>query len=168
MKILVFSDSHQNPKNMLAGLSEHRGTVDLVIHLGDGLGDLNLARDLLNGVAVATVLGNGEEYFHKRLWGDVPDEFTISPDGVKIFCCHGHKYRVKLGLGDAVARAEEKGADLLLYGHTHNPYDGWETAPGGKAIHVFNPGSIGMAYPESYGIIEISGGVALTSHRFFH
>ncbi len=167
MKILVFSDSHGNPNNIRAALSEHRGTVDLVIHLGDGISDLRRADDLLDGVAVATVLGNGEEFFERRMWEDVPSEFTICPDGVRLFCCHGHKYRVKHSLSAAVAKAEELGADFLLFGHTHEPCDGIETAPGGKDIRVFNPGSVGAAYPPSYGIIEIRDNGVLVSHRFF-
>ncbi len=167
MKILVFSDSHQNPKNMIAALSEHRGTVDLVIHLGDGLGDLKTAGALLENVAVATVRGNGEAFFGAMLWGDVPDEFVISPDGVRIFCCHGHRYHVKSGLSYAAEAAARAGAELLLFGHTHDPYDGWEECPGGKMIHAFNPGSVGLGYPASYGIVEIADGGVLTSHRFF-
>lgn len=167
MKILVFSDSHNNPRNMITALKEHRGTVDLVIHLGDGLGDLNLCRDLLDGVATATALGNGEA-FSRRLWADVPEEFVISPDGVRLFCCHGHRYHVKLSLAAAAERAREKGADILLYGHTHSPYDGWATAEDGERIRAFNPGSVGLGFPASYGLIEISNGAALTSHRFFN
>ena len=78
MKILVFSDSHDNPKYLAAALREHKGTVDLAIHLGDGLSDMRRVGDLLEGVATATVIGNGEQFFERRLWPDVPDE-TPSP-----------------------------------------------------------------------------------------
>lgn len=167
MKILVFSDSHGNPKYLAAALREHKGTVDLAIHLGDGLSDMERAGDLLEGVATATVIGNGEQFFERRLWEDVPDETVISPDGVRILCCHGHKYRVKHGLSSLAEHAEQIGADLVLFGHTHDPFDGWEKTPSGKLIRFFNPGSVGLGYPASYGIVETVGGKFITSHRFF-
>ena len=167
MKILVFSDSHDNPKYLAAALREHKGTVDLAIHLGDGLSDLRRVGDLLDGVATATVIGNGEQFFERRLWADVPDETVISPDGVRILCCHGHKYRVKFGLSALADRADEIGADLVLFGHTHNAFDGWERSGSGKEIRFFNPGSVGLGYPPSYGIVETKDGKFITSHRFF-
>ncbi|MBR7033441.1 MAG: YfcE family phosphodiesterase [Clostridia bacterium] len=167
MKILVFSDSHGNPKYLAAALREHKGTVDLAIHLGDGLSDMERAGDLLDCTATATVIGNGEQFFERRLWADVPDETVISPDGVRILCCHGHKYRVKHGLSSLAEHAEQIGADLVLFGHTHDPFDGWEKTPSGKLIRFFNPGSVGLGYPASYGIVETVGGKFITSHRFF-
>ena len=140
MKILVFSDSHDNPKYLAAALREHKGTVDLAIHLGDGLSDMRRVGDLLEGVATATVIGHGEQFFERRLWADVPDETVISPDG---------------------------GADLVLFGHTHNAFDGWERSGSGKEIRFFNPGSVGLGYPPSYGIVETVDGKFITSHRFF-
>ena len=167
MKILVFSDSHGNPKYLASALREHKGTVDLAIHLGDGLSDMGRVGDLLDGVATATVIGNGEQFFERRLWADVPDETVISPDGVRILCCHGHKYRVKFGMSALAAHAEEIGADLVLYGHTHDPFDGWEDSPSGKRIRFFNPGSAGAGWRASYGIVETKDGKFITSHRFF-
>ena len=167
MKILVFSDSHNNPTYLAAALREHKGTVDLVVHLGDGLSDLERVGDLCDNVAKVTVLGNGEQFFERRLWQDVPDETVISPDGVRILCCHGHRYRVKFGTSGLAAHAEEKGADLVLFGHTHTAYDGWEPSPTGKMIRLFNPGSAGAGYPASYGIIETKDGKFIVSHRFF-
>ena len=167
MKILVFSDSHNNPRYIAAALREHRGTVDLAIHLGDGLSDMERVGDLLDGVATATVLGNGEQFFGRGLWTDVPDETVISPDGVRILCCHGHKYRVKSGTSALAARAEQIGADLVLFGHTHEPFDGWENSPSGKQIRFFNPGSAGAGWRASYGIVETKDGKFITSHRFF-
>ncbi|MBR6915020.1 MAG: YfcE family phosphodiesterase [Clostridia bacterium] len=167
MKILVFSDSHGNPKYLAAALREHKGTVDLAIHLGDGLSDMERAGDLLDCTATATVIGNGEQFFERRLWADVPDETVISPDGVRILCCHGHKYRVKHGLSSLAEHTEQIGADLVLFGHTHDPFDGWEKTPSGKLIRFFNPGSVGLGYPASYGIVETVGGKFITSHRFF-
>ena len=78
MKILVFSDSHGNPKYLASALREHKGTVDLAIHLGDGLSDMGRVGDLLDGVATATVIGDGEQFFERRLWADVPDATVIS------------------------------------------------------------------------------------------
>ena len=62
---------------------------------------------------------------------------------------HGHLYGVKSGYGLAIAHAISRGADILLFGHTHEPYlqrieKGSEV--GGRILerelYVFNPGSL--------------------------
>ena len=83
---------------------------------------------------------------------------------------HGHKYGVKRGIEVAAEAAIRKGADLLLYGHTHVPMEKY--IPQGetvgdvilpKPLRIFNPGSLGDS-EGSFGVIEIRGGSILMSH----
>ena len=73
---------------------------------------------------------------------------------------HGHKYDVKNGIYRAYMRAAEKNAELLLFGHTHEPADLTQ-----GNIRLFNPGSIGKGYPrKTYGVINISDGQIICGH----
>lgn len=166
MKILVFSDSHGVTDKMEAALAEHRGTVDAVIHLGDGAGDLKRCA-LPAGIPVIAVSGNFEDFFSAFVPKEYPSERIAEFGGVRILCTHGHRYGVKSSVSKAVARAAEAGAALLLFGHTHRPLDTSEVLPSGEILRIFNPGTAGNGYPSSYGIVEIRDGQILTSHRYF-
>ena len=58
-------------------------------------------------------------------------------ESVRVFYCHGHKYRVKSGLEQLAEEAKRRDCDVALYGHTHTPLitqmDG---------ITLINPGSL--------------------------
>ena len=69
--------------------------------------------------------------------------------GRRLFCTHGHHYRVKMGLYDAVCAARERQADLLLFGHTHQPLTDYE-----DGLYLMNPGSLG--YGGTYGYVDIT------------
>ena len=66
---------------------------------------------------------------------------------------HGHTMHVKYGLLSAQYRAQEMGADILLFGHTHVPL----VENDGKLI-LLNPGSIGDRSHPTYGVLEWRGG----------
>ena len=85
-------------------------------------------------------------------WGavDAPEVLT-EYGGVRILMMHGHTRHVKAGAMSAVYAAREMGAQILLYGHTHQPlvdFDG--------TLWVMNPGSVGRGSPCTYGIITIT------------
>ena len=73
--------------------------------------------------------------------------------GKKIFLTHGADLGVKYSIGPAVSEARKFGADILLYGHTHIAYVGYE-----DGLYIMNPGS--CARPRkgapSYGVIDIT------------
>lgn len=128
MKILVLSDSHHT---LLDNLDFKK--YDAVIHCGDyGNSLLSLEQN-----QVFFVRGNcdsfGEEYLFFELYGK------------KIFVTHGHRENVKYGLDRLIYRSIEKGANLTLFGHTHQQMCFQE-----EGILFLNPGS----YPSSY--IEIN------------
>ncbi len=86
---------------------------------------------------------------------------------------HGHEHGVKSGIERAAAYAAQRGADVLLFGHTHEPMEKY--FPVGtrlgevtleKPLYVFNPGSLGLPREgcATFGVIEIRRGQLLLSH----
>ena len=68
---------------------------------------------------------------------------------------HGHYYYVSMGVEVLVGEARARGADIVMFGHTHKPF--LEEREG---VIVLNPGS--LSYPRqqghrgSYMIMEIN------------
>lgn len=168
MKILVFSDSHQRNSYMKTAIDTHikMGGIDCIFHLGDGVADLEC---LSPQIPVCYVDGNFEEYitnYIKRK--ELRTEACIEFGGFKFFLTHGHRYGVKSSLENAIYSAKQKGADVLIFGHTHEKFLKYLPAENDedKPIHVFNPGSISRPRDNafSYGVIEIRDNNILFSH----
>lgn len=169
MKILVLSDSHGRPDRISEAVKLHRNTLDLVIFLGDGVNDMKYCEERLSGVPVISVSGNHEDATRMFLSDDKPpSEITLELEGYKLLLMHGHKFGVKGGVTRALSYAYAKGADILLYGHTHTPIEkyypeGTELTFGAseRPIYAFNPGSVGEG---SAGIVELRKNGVLMSH----
>ena len=77
--------------------------------------------------------------------------------GYHMFISHGHYYYVSMGEERLKEEARARGADIVMYGHTHKP-----TLTREEDLITLNPGSI--AYPRqegrrpSYMVMEIGGG----------
>lgn len=115
MKLLVFSDSHGKSRELSRMLrrAEKGGKPDMLLFAGDGLYD---ALDLrYEGYIVQAVRGNCD----LGAPPDIPEERTFPVNGTIIYLCHGHRHRVKQERGLLCARAQETGAALAVYGHTH-------------------------------------------------
>lgn len=110
-KILVISDTHGNGKGV-EKLSSLIAENDYVIHLGDGAGDMREISALYPEKVY--VCGGNCDFF-----APYPSEGILDVESVRIFYCHGHRYGVKSGLDTLTAMAKQKGADVALYGHTH-------------------------------------------------
>lgn len=111
-KILVLSDSHGNRK----GIEGLRGLIaenDLVIHLGDGAGDM---REIFSEYPEKTYICSGNCDFGSPY----PAEGILSVEYLNIFYCHGHYYGVKEGLERLAQAAKSRGCQIALYGHTHH------------------------------------------------
>ena len=146
MKLLIFSDSHGECSRMLEAVRAEQ--PDYVFHLGDHDRDAeDLSRDFPT-LAVTAVRGNCD------YWSDTPDTRLITLGGLRFFLCHGHTLGVKSGLLRASYAAMSKRADVLLFGHTHEPY--LATRLG---LTLMNPGACGFSYP-SYGRILLEPGKA--------
>lgn len=144
MKILVCSDSHGNVEAMADQVRRQR--PDAVFHLGDLLRDAEALHRECPGVPMAAVPGNCDG------WTAEPDVKNLLIDGCRILMAHGHRWQVKSGYGAAIAAARRAGANVLLFGHTHQPCCFQE---GG--LWVMNPGAIG-GRRGSCGLLTLSGG----------
>lgn len=73
--------------------------------------------------------------------------------GVLFFYTHGHLFGVKSGYERIAEYAADRGADVVLFGHTH-----YKTLRHGTPFSpaLFNPGSLRDTH--SYGVITITDG----------
>ena len=160
MEILVFSDSHRNLSPMLRVMQSHKD-VAMVLFCGDGIGDAISLSMEFPLIPLRAVRGNCD--FTASL--EYPEEDFFEVAGVSVLLTHGHLYGVKHSTTRALERAKQLGADIVVFGHTHNALEAYE-AVSEKRIALFNPGSIGIKKDGAlhYGIIEIKNGAFLLSH----
>jgi len=145
MKILVVSDTHGNYLAPLECMID--AEIGMVIHLGDDINDAKELEPLLE-IPIFKVPGNCD---HGAL---EPREMTLNLEGRIFYITHGDLCRVKAGLDLLVQRAQQKKADVVLYGHTHRPL-----VSKVEGILLVNPGTLmaGSAM-KSAAIITIQGG----------
>lgn len=148
MKILVLSDSHSLLRFMRQCMEAVK--PDVVIHLGDLVGDGEVMKEEFPHIRFYQVAGNCDRY---RVAPDFPEILVERLGGVKIYMTHGHLQNVKLSLKRLILDAQRCGADVILYGHTHEP-DCRKLEDG---RWIMNPGSAGYS-GGSAGIILVEGG----------
>lgn len=141
-KIVVLSDSHNN-KAAIDKLIHIMDEADYVISLGDNLSDNDRLSKLYPDKLIS-VKGNCDYDYHLQ------DEIIKEIEGVLLLITHGHRYRVKSGLEDIILRAEEAGANAVLFGHTHSAKI---IDKGG--VKLINPGTLCRIYDMSYCYIVI-------------
>lgn len=146
MRILVVSDSHGNDHYLEKVICD-RGPYDLIFHLGDVGGSEDYIR-ALSDCPCMMVAGNND-------WmSDLDFEMAFSLGSHKVFLCHGHQYHVSYGIDQIKGRGIELGADLIFFGHTHQPFLYEE-----EGIYIANPGSISRPRQEgrrpTYLLLEI-------------
>lgn len=141
--IVVFSDSHGMP--LPTKLNEVAREADFVFFLGDGLNGLG---DMLLHDGFHAVKGNCDAYC------GFPDEELVQVENVKFLLTHGHEYRVKHDILPLLYRAQELGAQVALFGHTH--FADEETEQG---VLLLNPGAISspMIGAPSYAYFVVNG-----------
>ena len=149
MKAAVFSDTHTNIALMLEAV--RRARPDVLIHLGDHSADADALRLEFPDIPLYSVRGNCD------VLSGAPD-FDVVPLGpVKAFITHGHLYNVGYDNVDSlVYAAQEQGARLAMFGHTHRPF--YEEIGG---VQVLNPGSAGRGREPTWALAEVfdNGGV---------
>ncbi len=147
MKILVMSDTHGHKANIEKALQKFPD-ADCIIHLGDYTKDAEHIKKL-TGKKVYSLKGNCD------VTGAAEQELIMTVDGKKILALHGHLQSVKTSLLPLGLYAIQKGADLVLFGHTHIPVEELY----GDMI-LYNPGSLGepRGKKPSVGIIAIENG----------
>lgn len=154
-RIVVMSDSH-GAQDLLHHLvqavwRQYPGQVDAYVHCGDGVRDFaDLTGELFQHDPRAqfhSVKGNCD------FGADEPEDDMFEMEGLRIFVCHGHRYRVKMGVGLLTYAAAERDCTVALYGHTH--FSSEDTVSG---VTMFNPGA---ACTGSIGLVEVDAGCAL-------
>ena len=110
---------------------------DMVIHCGDAEGAEFEFREVAD-CPVEVVLGNND------FFSALPGELTLDIGPYKVWVVHGHNFFVSMGRENLKEEAAVRGADIVLFGHTHRPVIDTE----GEVIAV-NPGS--LSYPRQEG-----------------
>lgn len=171
MKFIVISDSHGRYERITRVMDMHRD-ADALIFLGDGISDLERAQAYTRGMTVFAVRGNCDSF--SPVLRDAPEnELLLNFEGYRLFLLHGHTRGVKYSLSNAVCAAAEREADILLFGHTHEPIEKYmpedDSCLRSKPLRVFNPGSLGASCDgyAHFGIIDIRQNGVLLSHGKF-
>jgi len=149
MKLLVLSDIHSN-YDTLERVMLQNPSVDAVFFLGDGEKEMERWR-LEHPTAhkrIYSVRGNCD-------WDSQQPTEGLAPFcGILFFYTHGQNYGVKMGTALLEEAAQRAGAQVALFGHTHDPLD---DVRGG--VHLFNPGSLSFSLRTGracYGLIEVT------------
>lgn len=149
MKIVVFADSHTDVDSMVDIVKIEKPNV--VIHLGDHIRDAHEMQKRIDAdnIEMHFVVGNTDPANE----GDA--ESIIRIEGKVFYISHGHAHRPEFfGPDEIFHEGAALGADIILFGHTHEPYlycsDGtW----------IMNPGRIGRISRRriyaTYGVIFI-------------
>lgn len=163
MKILVFSDSHNDTRLIKKALDIHMATTDLIIHLGDCVSDTEIFNSVCPAIANINLLGNCD-YFSSGFNARTDASFALGNSGLRAFACHGHAFGVKNGTDILYAKAKLEKASVAFYGHTHIAH-----ITEHNGILIMNPGSTSRprgTEPASYGIVTIENGRILPSVIF--
>lgn len=153
MKMLVFSDSHNNFSNMQNVISACRKDTDLIVHLGDLCSDFKQVVSAFPDIPHVSVKGNND-FFEVGIDSEYIGVFS----GVNCLFTHGHQYAVKSGIMGISVRARALRSELVLFGHTHSPYK----EKRGQTL-FFNPGSIGCGIEYTFGVIQLGNSTVLSA-----
>jgi len=146
LQVVVFSDSHGSFDD-LCRVIEAQPNAEIFLHLGDGEYEVNDLRTLYPQKRILFVRGNCD------FSSIAKDENMINVAGKRIFFTHGHMYEVKRGLAKLIIRANDLGADIVCFGHTHSAL--YEQA---DKLYLLNPGSVAESRTNgapSYATIDI-------------
>ena len=135
-RILIVSDTHRRNNNLVKVLGSI-GRIDLLIHLGDAEGSEDYI-EAVAGCPVEILAGNSD------FFTGLDREKMIQIGKYKVFLTHGQNYNVSFSSSDLQEEARSRGADIVMFGHTHRPMiesDG--------CLTVLNPGS--LSYPRQEG-----------------
>lgn len=156
MKCLIFSDSHGDPYNMKRAINRNPD-AEVVFFLGDGIADaesLALEDSCRMWIAVSGNCDFSTVFLNRTL--NKTEQITL--EGKKIMLTHGDVYGVKGGLEGITSAARSRGADIVLFGHTHIPCESYV-----DGLYLFNPGSISRPV-YSFGVLMLTESGVLLSH----
>lgn len=143
-KALIVSDSHGLTEELITLKDRHKSDMDLLIHCGDS--ELSTNAEELSGYV--KVRGNMD-----FLGRDFPNEAIEMLGDKCIYITHGHLYDVKMSYLSLAYRAEETGASIACFGHSHVA-EAFER----EGMIFINPGSIRLPrgrFEKTYAILEV-------------
>ena len=136
MKILVVSDTHGRDGNLNTVLRKVK-PIDALIHCGDVEGR---EEQIVSMAECPTYMVAGNNDF----FSDLPREKDFRIGRYKVWLTHGHNYCVSMGNEYLKKEAKIRGADIVMYGHTHKP-----VVDIGDGLIAINPGR--LSYPRQEG-----------------
>lgn len=142
MKLLVMSDTHKDKSAMEEVIRLYAEKVDGIIHCGDS----ELEASYFEDKPVSIVKGNCDYDL------GFSEEKIISIEDHIILIVHGHLHQVKTTLMPLYYRAQEVGAKIVCFGHSHLLGAEFQ-----NDILFVNPGSLHKPRgrkEKSYAIIE--------------
>lgn len=139
----MLSDSHRISSFVSQAMLQ-QPTAEVVIHLGDGADDLEVASATKENKTVLSIGGNCD--FDSSL----PEALIRTFEGIKIFMTHGQRFFVKNSLDLLEDEARRMDAKIVLYGHTHKAKIEYK-----NGLYLMNPGAL-SGCPSTYGIIDLT------------
>lgn len=137
-KILIVSDSHGNHKYLKKAIQNMGTYLDLLIHLGDSQTDPEVIAGMVN-CPVEMVRGNSDGL------SKLPRTKLVDLGPHRALLTHGHRYGGRYGIPMMKEMAKENGADIVMFGHIHEPLLEQE-----DGMTVLNPGSISQPRQEGH------------------
>ena len=128
-RILVVSDSHGGREQILAAIEKEQ-PFDRLIHCGDIERSAESVFGPEPGYPVTLVRGNCDA-------SDYPAQVLVEEAGHRILVVHGNRFGVHAGLDTLITEAGKQAADIVCFGHTHEPLSCFR-----NGILLLNPGSI--------------------------
>lgn len=122
MKVIFFSDVHNDTKSLEMLLSEEEGIFYC-------LGDSELSEEYLKKNKIISVAGNCDN-------NNLPLYLTLDLEGNKILLLHGHTVDVKYTLNKLYYLTKSNDCNIVIFGHTHQQLDYKND------VHFYNPGSL--------------------------
>lgn len=140
------SDCHMAVANAERVLEKHPD-IKHVFFLGDGASAIDEMKSFYGDKSFYIVSGNCD------MFSTFPDYGETVIDGVRIIYLHGHRHGVKYGTEQLFKLAENAGASLVLYGHTHVAKSEYR-----DGIYVINPGALSGSRQGSngYAVIDVT------------
>ena len=147
MKITIFSDSHGDVKTMCGAVEREK--PNMIIYLGDGIADAEQLNEKYPDIEMLKVLGNMDSDKEDEEWIKVAEIC-----GKRFILTHGHTFITEFKNGSQTDENRIKSriemlkcisdydADILLHGHTHEPYINRTQLTPEKTGWIMNPGSI--------------------------
>jgi len=152
-RIVVFSDTHGNREAMEDALAKE-GPFDMLLHLGDGVRDGAAAAGQFD-LPFRCVYGNED------FGVDTDEYYLLEVAGWSLLMLHGHQLEMNMYAPQPemdrqyrrlVEMGRVRGADVLLFGHIHQPVikkvDG---------MLICNPGDQyrGSSAPPSFALLRV-------------